>query len=63
MMNISASLDLTPVSNLDQTSLLDVLNNLATVTTTQTLTLGRTNLAKLTEAQIAIATNKGWTVV
>ena len=62
MMNISASLDLTPVSNLDQTSLLDVLNNLATVITTQTLKLGSTHLAKLTEDQIAIAVNKGWTV-
>lgn len=29
---------------------------------TQQLTLGSTNLAKLTSAEIAIATNKGWTV-
>lgn len=62
MMNISASLDLTPTSNLDINSLLDVIDNLATVTTNPTLTLGSTHLAKLTEDQIAIAVNKGWTV-
>ena len=41
-------------------SLMSIINNLATVTTTQTLTLGSTNLAKLTDAEKAIATNKGW---
>ena len=61
MQNIPVTLDLSPTI-LDATSLLDVINNLATVTTTQTLTLGSTLLAKLTEDQIAIATNKGWTV-
>ena len=62
MQNISVSLDLSDTI-LDVTSLLDVIDNLTTVTTTQTLTLGSTLLAKLTEDQIAIATNKGWTVV
>ena len=62
MSNISTNLDLSPTI-LDTTSLLDVINNLVAVTTTQTLTLGSTLLAKLTEDQIAIATNKGWTVV
>ena len=61
MQNISTELKLSPTI-LDVTSLLDVINNLATVTTTKTLTLGSTLLAKLTEDQIAIATNKGWTV-
>ena len=28
-----------------------------------TIRLGSTNLAKLTDEQIAIATNKGWTLV
>jgi hypothetical protein len=32
-------------------------------TTTKTLTLGSTNLAKLTDEEKAIATNKGWTLV
>ena len=61
MQNISVSLSLSS-TKLDQTSLVDVINNLTTVTTTQTLTLGTTLLAKLTEEQIAVAVNKGWTV-
>ena len=61
MQNISLSLDLF-ATILDATSLLDVIDNLATVSTKQTLTLGSTLLAKLTEDQIAIAVNKGWTV-
>ena len=62
MQNISVSLNLSSTI-LDTTSLLDVINNLATVTTSRTLTLNPQLLAKLTEDQIAIATNKGWTVV
>ena len=61
MKNISLSLDLF-ATILDATSLLDVIDNLATVSTKQTLTLGSTLLDKLTEDQIAIAVNKGWTV-
>ena len=60
--NVQCSIDLS-YTKLDVDSLLDVINNLATVTTTQTLTLGSTLLAKLSEEQIAIAVNKGWTVV
>ena len=48
---------------LSQEVILRFINNLAKVTTSPTLTLGAINLAKLTEDQIAIATNKGWTVV
>ena len=61
MQNVSVNLDLSSTI-LDTTSLLDVIDNLATITTTQTLTLGSTLLAKLTEEQIAIATNKGWNI-
>ena len=61
MQNISTGLDLSSTI-LDATSLLDVINNLATISTNKKLTLGSTLLAKLTEDQIAIATNKGWTV-
>ena len=43
-------------------SLMSIINNLVTVTKTQTLTLGSTNLAKLTDTEKAIATNKGWTL-
>lgn len=37
-------------------------NALATTTTTKTLTLGSTNLEKLTDEQKQIATDKGWTL-
>lgn len=43
-------------------SLMSIINNLTTVATTQTLTLGSTNLAKLSSEEKAIATNKGWTL-
>ena len=62
--NISVSIsDFSRSLNLTVESLIDIINNLATVSTTQTLTLGAVNLAKLTTEQIQIATNKGWTVV
>lgn len=44
-------------------SLMSIINNLGTVSSSQTLTIGQTNIAKLTSDEIAIATNKGWTVV
>ena len=43
-------------------SLMNIINGLQTVTTTQKLTLGSTNLAKLTDAEKQIATDKGWTL-
>ena len=43
-------------------SLMSIINNLGTVSSSQTLTIGQTNIAKLTSDEIAIATNKGWTV-
>ena len=43
-------------------ALVEIINNLASVTSTQTLTMGSTNLAKLTDEDKAIATNKGWTL-
>ena len=42
-------------------SLMNVINNLATVSG-QTLKFGNVNLSKLTAEQKAIATNKGWTL-
>ena len=42
--------------------LMSIINNLVTSEDTRTLTLGSANLAKLNDEQIAIATNKGWTV-
>jgi surface protein len=50
---------------LDRASLRAVINGLADLTgqTAKTLTLGATLIAKLTEEDIAIATNKNWTIV
>lgn len=49
---------------IDRASLRAVINGLADLTgqTAQTLTLGATLIAKLTEEDIAIATNKNWTI-
>ena len=44
------------------TSLMNIINALPTTTSSRTCTLGTTNLNKLTAAQKAIATNKGWTL-
>jgi surface protein len=51
-------------TNLDRASLRAVINGLADLTgqTAQTLTLGATLMAKLTEEDIAIATNNNWTL-
>ena len=47
---------------INRASLRALINGLAEVKTTQTLELGATLRAKLTEEDIAIATNKGWTI-
>ena len=62
--NISVSFnDFTYSIKLEHDDLMTIINNLSIVSTTQTLTLGRTNLAKLTTDEIQIAVDKGWTVV
>jgi hypothetical protein len=60
-LKISLSLDTT---RLERASLRAVINGLADLTgqTAQTLILGATLIAKLTEEDIAIATNKNWTI-
>ena len=60
--NFKVSLSLSSCKNLTHDSLMVVINGLQTVTSTQTLKLGSTNLAKLTEADKKIATDKGWTL-
>ena len=59
-------LDLTSCTKLTHESLMNVINNLYDIKTkgckAQSLRLGATNLAKLTEDEIAIAQNKGWNV-
>lgn len=59
-------LSLSSSSNITYESLMNVINNLYDIAAKgckpQKLILGTTNLSKLTEEEIAIATNKGWTV-
>ena len=59
-------LDLSYSSNLTHDSLINIINGLYDIATkgcnTQSLTIGSKNVAKLTAEEIAIATNKGWTV-
>ena len=63
MQNIGANLDISSSTKFTREALLEIIGNLKTVTTTKRLTMGSTNLAKLTEEDKAIATNKGWSLV
>lgn len=60
------ALDFNGINKLTHDSLMNVINGLYDIATkgcnTQKLVIGSTNLAKLTAEEIAIATNKGWTV-
>ena len=58
---IKASFDLSPCTKLTVESIMNVINQAATVTGGR-MTFGSTNLAKLTDEQKAVATNKGWTL-
>lgn len=62
MTNIGTNLDISASTRFDREDLVLILNNLKTVTTTKTLKMGATNLAKLTDEDKLIATNKGWTL-
>lgn len=62
MTGMMANFDISASTKFEESDLVTILNNLATVTQTKTLTMGATNLAKLTDAEKAIATNKGWTL-
>jgi len=62
MYGMKYSFDISASTQFTESALVEILNNLGTVTTTQTLTMGADNLAKLTEEEKAIATNKGWTL-
>ena len=57
--------DVSPCTKLTHDSLLSIINALkdySGTTTAKTVTLGATNLAKLTDAEKATATEKGWTL-
>ena len=62
MINIGVNLDIHYSTKFTREALLEIIGNLKTVTSTKKLTMGATNLAKLTEEDKAIATNKGWTL-
>ena len=59
---IKVSFDISSSTKFDESDLVTILNNLATLTSTASLKMGATNLAKLTDDEKAIATNKGWTL-
>lgn len=62
----NAKIDFSKSTLLTHNSLMDIINKLYDLTAngknSQQLTLGETNIAKLTEEEISIATNKGWTI-
>ncbi len=62
MTGMKVNFDISASTKFTESALVEILNNLATVTSTKTLTMGSTNLAKLTDEEKAIATNKGWTL-
>ena len=59
MTNIGADLSISASTQFERSDLLVILNNLRAVTSSKTLTMGSTNLAKLTDEDKAIAINKG----
>ena len=61
-MNVAISHSYSNLPMLERESLLEILTCLPAVTASRTVTLGAVNKAKLTVEQIAIATQKGWTV-
>ena len=60
MTGMKASFDISASTKFTREALVEIINNCATVTSTKTLTIGSINLAKLTEEDQQIATNKGW---
>ena len=63
MININVNLNISSSTKFTREALLEILGNLKAQTSgTKTLTMGSTNLAKLTDEDKAIATNKGWTL-
>ncbi len=59
---LKISFDIHYSTKFTESALVEILNNLGTPTSSQTLTMGATNLAKLTDEEKAIATDKGWTL-
>ena len=60
--NWSHTINISHLTNLTAESVSGLLANLATVEDGQTLTIGTTNIAKVTDDEIRAATRKGWTI-
>lgn len=56
------SFDISGSTAFEQSDLVEIISNLDLISTPQTMTIGATNLAKLTQDQILVATGKGWTL-
>ena len=61
-MDIDINQNLSNSARLTHDSLISIINRLPTVSSSKTLTIGQANKLKLTDAEIAVATQKGWTV-
>lgn len=60
---LKCNLDLSSCRAITHDSIMNVINKASDVTASPaTLTLGSTNLAKITDEEKAVATNKGWTL-
>ena len=63
MININANLDISASTKFTREALVEIIGNLKAQTSgSKKLTMGSTNLAKLTDEDKAVATNKGWTL-
>lgn len=60
--NIDKSMNLSPCTELTYESLIKIINNLAPVETTKTLSLSTSSYGKLSDSEVLIATSKGWTI-
>lgn len=60
MRGIKAGFNITASTLFTREALVEILNNLARLSSSRTLTMGETNLAKLTDEDKQIATSKGW---
>ena len=62
MTGMKASFDISESTQFTDNDLHEIIDNLATVSSTQTLTMGATNLAKVKDTYVEKAANKGWTL-
>lgn len=62
MAGLAIDFDFSAMTKLTKQSLINIMNEAATVTGGQVLTFGSVNLSKLTDQEKGIATNKGWTL-